>query len=209
MLKFFRITGLTKIFRIFDSSSAAVEALSAEALQPNATANPHEYSLSPELYFISARIYTSRGRVGAATQDALSRLLDVFKMKIEFEFPIQYGSWFREFIVVMKNSSGPHEPDEQLSLIQQCMEQQVSDMSPGKVDEMQSRAVANLLLALAQTANAAVQIQNVLLVKVRDMTITQNLAQLGSVIEWEKNELFRNPKKALHELQRATNHRDS
>ncbi len=204
VMKQFRITGLRRIFRIFDDISTAVAAMrtvpSQDQRQPELPAHDGEFGS----HWFPARIYTSQSDAGKVVEKSLRDLVDAFGIEVVYEFPVEDGSWFREFILRMKDSTAIPSRDEQLNLLRRALEMQVLDRPQAQIDITQSQAVANLVIAFEKTPSAIVQVGSVLLIKNHDVTIVRNLTQL-ELAYWERNPgLFHDPEAALRELQRAS-----
>jgi hypothetical protein len=205
-MKIFRITGLVRVFNISDSVLSAIEAISAPILQmdttPSLLADNEEFGG----HWFSGRIYTSETTAGVVVEKSLLRLLEALGMEVVYEFPVQNGSWFREFLVRMKDSTARPTRDELLIMTQRAIEQQVLGKPQAQIDLVQSQAVAGLLVALEKTPKAAIQVGSLLIVKVQDSTVVRNLTQI-ELAYWQRHpDLFRDPEGALRELQRAADH---
>jgi anti-anti-sigma factor len=206
VLKIFVITGLIKVFRFYDSVSAALADASKSSIEPTETVDLNVELDELGWHWFPARIYTSETSAGIAVQESLLRLVDAFAMEVPYESDVKHSSWFREYILRMKDSTALPTRDEVLSLLQRALEQQTLEIPQAQIDVTQSQAVAMLLTALDKTPNAVVQVGSVLVIKVRDTTIVRNLTQL-ELAHWERNpSLFRDPEKALNELQQAAEH---
>jgi anti-sigma B factor antagonist len=203
VMKHIRIVGFNKIFSIFDSPSEAVDAISAGLVADLPSADLQRQALESGWHWFPARIYTSDEGVGRAVEDGLHKIVEAFGMQIVFSFPSQRGSWFREFLLRMKDSTARPTRDEFLGLLQRAIEQQAFDKPQAQIDITQSQAVAILLSALDKTPKGIVQVGSLLVIKVMDTVYVRNLTQL-ELLYWERNpELFRDPERALQELQRA------
>jgi len=202
MIKALRMSGLVRVFNIFDNDSDAIHFVSAEALQ----ALPEASSVIDDSigwHWFPVRVYTSETDSGPAVAAALRKAFHVFGMEEVYAFPPQKGSWFREFLARKKDSTGLPTREEMLILLQRAFEQQVLDKPQAQIDITQSQAVAMLLTAVDKTPNALIQVGSVLLVKVQDTIVIRNLTQM-EMAHWERNpELFRDPERALSELQKA------
>jgi anti-anti-sigma factor len=204
IMKYFRITGLVRIFWVFDSLSEALLAASKYPLGVHPASTSIEDIDEIGWHWFPARIYTSETSAGAAVQESLAALAEAFAMEVAYESDVERSSWFREYILRMKDSTALPTRDETLSLLQRALAQHAFDMPQAQIDVTQSQAVAYLLNALDKTPNAVIQVGSVLVIKVRDTTIVRNLTQL-ELAHWERNPgLFRDPEMALHELQRAS-----
>lgn len=204
VLKIFIITGLIKVFRFYDSVPAALADASRASVDPVETVELNVELDELGWHWFPARIYTSETIAGIAVQESLLRLVDAFAMEVAYESDVRHSSWFREYILRMKDSTALPTRDEVLSLLQRALEQQTLEIPQAQIDVTQSQAVAMLLTALDKTPNAVVQVGSVLVIKVRDTTIVRNLTQL-ELAHWERNpSLFRDPEKALIELQQAS-----
>jgi hypothetical protein len=202
--KGFRIHGTTKVFAMFDDISAAIAYMSDDPVQIDAALEHAVDSEEVGWQWFPARIYTSDTDAGMTVEECLAPLADAFGMEVVYEFPVEYGSFFREYRVRMKDSTALPTRDEMLSLMRRAAEQQTLDMPQAKIDVTQSVAVANILAALDKTPSAVVQFGSMLIVKARDTTIVRTLTQL-EIAHWERNPgLFQNPETALLELQRAS-----
>lgn len=203
-MKILRITGLTRVFRIFDDVSTAVAAIRTPPSQNQRKPKLPAYDGEFGSHWFPARIYTSQSDAGKVVEKCLRDVVDAFGMEVVYEFPVLHGSWFREFILRMKDSTALPSRDEQLNLLRRALEMQVLDRPQAQIDITQSQAVANLVIAFEKTPSAIVQVGSVLLIKNHDVTIVRNLTQL-ELAYWERNPgLFHDPEAALRELQRAS-----
>lgn len=205
VMKIFRMTGLYKLFGIYDNVSDAVASIRSDSLRESASVGPDSEDIEFGSHWFPARIYTSDEDAGPVVERALTELLDTLGIEVVYGFSIQRGSWFRELILRMKDSTALPTRDEVLTLMQRAIEQQVLGVPQSRIDVAQSQAIAGLLVALEKTPSAVVQSGSVLLIKVRDVVVVRNLTQL-ELAYWERNPgLFRDPEKALSELQKASN----
>jgi anti-anti-sigma factor len=204
ILKTFSNVRLTKIFAIFEDVASAVADMNADPSQRRTLSAQLVNDSDVGWHWFPARIYTSETDAGSMVEKCLPSVIDAFGMEVVYEFSIRRNSWFREFVLRMKDSTSLPTRDEQLSLLRRTLELQVLDRPQAQIDLAQSQALANLLISLEKTPNAIVQIGSVLLIKVRDTMIVRNLTQL-EIAHWERNPgLFRDPAAALRELQRAS-----
>jgi anti-anti-sigma factor len=209
IMKNFRIHGTVKVFPIFDNITDAVAYMYADPAQ--VAAMPRRLADNEEVgwQWFPARIYTSSEAAGTDIEECLESLVGAFQMEIVYEFPIEHNSWFREYILRMKDSTALPTRDETLDLVRRGIEQRELDLPQAQIDVMQSQAVANLIGALDRTPTAVVQVGSMIIVKVRDTTVVRTLTQL-EIAHWERNPgLFRNPEAALSELQRASDASDA
>jgi anti-anti-sigma factor len=203
ILKQLRITRLVKVFNVFDNDGDAIHFISADSLQGLPEARSVIDDDTVGWHWFPVRAYTSETSAGRAVQAALRDTVRAFGMEEVYGFPPQHGSWFREFLVRKRDPTARPTRDEMLALLQRAFEQQVLDKPQAQIDIAQSQAVAMLLAAVDKTPNALIQVGSVLLIKVQDTVIIRNLTQL-EMAHWERNpEMFRDPEKALCELQKA------
>jgi len=200
ILKIFRITGLTRVFDIFPEVAAAAASLAGES--PDAVplaSDPDEIGW----HWVPARIYLSEGRDHQAVEDALIGVVEAFGLElVDAEAP-EAGSWFRRFLIRLKNSGQLPTAEEQFVKLGRALDLELLHRKQAEVDAAQGAAVAGLITALGATPRAVVQIGSVLLVKDGDTVVVRNLTQL-EIAHWERNPaLFCEPAAALRELQRA------
>jgi anti-sigma B factor antagonist len=201
-LKILRIMGLTKVFKIIPSISEAVALISDPGFKQEAEESEIADDDSGS-YWFPARVYTSNEEAGEGVERYLRELLEAIGMQVVYEFPVLRESWFREFLVRMKDSTATPTRDELLTLMARAIEQQTFDKPQSQIDLVQSQAVFNLLAALEKTPKAAVQVGSLLVVKVQDVIVVRNLTQL-ELAYWQRHpHLFRDPDKALQQLQGA------
>lgn len=201
IIKLFRINGLVKVFQIFEDIDTAVDSVSSGLLP----IHPARRLGAPEpgWHWFPGRVYTSDESAAEAVEEGLNAVLDAFGMEAVFSFPPQLGSWFREFLLRMKDSTARPTRDEFLALMQRAIEQQTLDRPQAQIDITQSQAVAILLAALEKTPKGIVQVGSLLVVKVTETVYVRNLTQ-RELLYWERHPgLFRDPEMALQELQRA------
>ncbi len=133
VIKIFRLTGLTKVFHMFESIAEAVLFVSADP--------PVPYPLiraagDAELasHWFPVRVYTSEENAGPSVEKALRDLLDVAGMETAFGFPPEQGSWFRESIVRMKDSTARPTRDEVLAELAGTIGQLADGKKPEQID---------------------------------------------------------------------------
>lgn len=200
LLKIFRITGLTRVFNIV-SEVAAAEALltggSADARPPDP--DPDEIGW----HWLPARIYLSQERDHQAVEDALVRVVEAFGLEVVDAEEPEAGSWFRRFLIRLKNSGQLPTAEEQFVKLGRALDLQIMHRPQAEIDASQGATVAKLITSLSGTPHAVVQAGSVLLVKDGDTLLVRNLTQL-ELAHWERNPaLFRDPAAAVRELQRA------
>lgn len=200
LLKIFRITGLTRAFRIVPDVASAQSLLAdraALAAQPDPDAGTIGW------HWVPGRIYLSDERGHQAVADAAERLVEAFGLEFAHAFPPVAGSWFGEFLIRLKSSGLPTK-EEQFVKLSRALDLRLLDRQQAEVDAAQGAAVAGLIQSLSNTPRAIVQIGSVLLVKVDEVVVVRNLTQV-ELAHWERNPaLFRDPAAALLELQQAT-----
>lgn len=207
ILKIFRITGMTKIFAIHDTLSEALNALAHPSYQvkDSEIASAEDFAS----HWFQGRIYTSEESAGEEVEKSLRALFESLGVEVVYEFPIQRSSWFREFLLRMKDSTVRPTRDEVLAMAERAIEQQILDKPQAQIDLAQSQAVAGLVMSLEKTPNAVIQVGSLLVVKVGETTLVRNLTQQELVYLQRNPKLFRDPEKALLELQRLMNPADT
>ena len=207
MLKIFRITGTTRVFAIHDTLSEALNALAHPSYQvkDSEIASAEDFAS----HWFQGRIYTSEESAGEEVEKSLRALFESLGVEVVYEFPIQRSSWFREFLLRMKDSTVRPTRDEVLAMAERAIEQQILDKPQAQIDLAQSQAVAGLVMSLEKTPNAVIQVGSLLVVKVGETTLVRNLTQQELVYLQRNPKLFRDPEKALLELQRLMNPADT
>jgi anti-anti-sigma factor len=195
--KVFAVTGLTGLFPAFTNLKRAISYATSKFDIP---ARP-QHNTHDGWHWFPARVYLSNARAGITVQRSLTDLSSAFGMEIVWEYPVRRGSWSREFLLRMKDSTARPTRDEQLELLTAALLLHPLGKSPDQAEAVQGQAVASLITALDKTAKAVVQIGSVLIVKVRDVVIVRNLTPL-ELEHWERSpEFFENPDAALRALQ--------
>jgi anti-sigma B factor antagonist len=201
--KILRITGLAKVFFIFDEVEQAVSSLSSGILGEFPARGLQQEAPETGSHWFPGRVYPSDENAGEAVEEGLNAIFEAFGIEAVFDFPPQHSSWFREFLLRMKDSTARPTRDEVLDLLQRALEQQALDKPQAQIDIAQSQAVALLLSGLDKTPKGIVQVGSLLLIKVPETVYIRNLTQ-REMLHWERNPaLFRDPERALQELQRA------
>ncbi|PKW15806.1 anti-anti-sigma factor [Saccharopolyspora spinosa] len=201
LLKIFRITGLTRVFRIVPDVASA-QALLADRAALAAQPDPDAETIG--WHWVPGRIYLSDELDHQAVADAAERVVAAFGLEFAHAFPPVVGSWFGEFLIRLKNSGQLPTKEEQFVKLSRALDLRLLDRQQAEVDAAQGAAVAGLIQSLSNTPRAIVQIGSVLLVKVDEVIVVRNLTQL-ELAHWERNPaLFRDPAAALQELQQAT-----
>lgn len=201
-LKIFRITGLIRVFHISESIADAVLLLSADPLVPY----PKKRAMGEEgaaSHWFPARVYTSEENAGPTVDKSLRDLLDAAGIETVFSFPPEQGSWFRESILRMKDSTARPTRDEVLTELARSIELLADGKAAEQIDTTENQAVTDFLVALDKTPDAVVQVYSLLVIKVRDRIVAKQLnpRELGY---WERHPgLARNPGRALRLFRRA------
>ncbi len=202
VIKIFRVTGLTKVFHMFESIAEAVLFVSADPPVPYPLIRG---AADAELasHWFPARVYTSEENAGPSVDKALRDLLDIVGMETAFGFPPEQGSWLRESIVRMKDSTARPTRDEVLAELAGTIGQLADGKKPEQIDVTENQAITDFLVALEKTPEAVVQVYSLLIIKVGDRTVAMRLnpRELGY---WERHPgLARNPARALRLFRRA------
>jgi len=201
LLKIFRITTLTKTFHIMP------DVVSARAWFANRTDLDEPPTPDAETigwHWFPARIYLSEERDHQAVQEAVAALADAFGLDIVYAYPPVAGSWFREFLLRLRNSGQLPTKEEQFVKLARTLDLHLLHKPQAEIDTAEANAVAALIQSLQHTPRAIVQAGSVLMVKVDEALVVRNLTQL-ELAHWERNPaLFSDPASALKELQRAS-----
>ena len=203
LLRGFRISGLTKVFRILDSPEAAIEMFSAEPFKAKMLpgilqSNDDELGV----HWFPGRIFTSAEGAIAEVEKAWCAVLNMFGLEAKAcKFSLRHDPRYREFIVRVKNAGGSPASVAGLPLMRRALEEQILNLRT-QAGVAQNQAVADLIIAVAKTPNVIVQSGSALLVKVGDTVVVRNPAEL-ELARWERIPgFFRDPERVLHELRR-------
>jgi anti-anti-sigma factor len=154
--------------------------------------------------WLTCKIYLADADIHEAAEAALAEVIKSFGLQVNLAFQPVEASWFREFLLKVRGHGQATLPVEaQLDKLVRTIEMQALHRPQAEIDAAQGDAVAKLITALDKTPRAVVQVGSVLVVKVDEVLVVRNLTQL-ELAHWERNPaLFRDPKAALEELQRA------
>jgi anti-sigma B factor antagonist len=201
LLKIFRITGLTKVFHIVPDLASARAWYAGRA---TSAALPVPDPETIGWHWVPGRIYLSEEQDHQAVQEAVEALADAFGLEVVFAFPPVAGSWFREFLLRLRNSGSLPTKEEQFIKLARGLDLHLLHKPQAEIDAAEATAVAALVQSLQNTPRAIIQTGSVLMVKVDEVLVVRNLTQL-ELAHWERNPaLFTDPASALKELQRAS-----
>jgi anti-sigma B factor antagonist len=204
IMRQFRITGFTIIFRILDNLDAAIEMFYAEPFKAKMLPGAfRSYGAQQGVDWFPGRVYISSQDAAAEVEDAWVAVLDAFGFEAKtYNYLTRRDPWYRQFMIRPKDAEGTLAGAEALALMQRAMEHQLHTKERAPIDGTQDLAVASLAVALAKTSNAIIQSGPGLLVKVRDTVTVGNPAPL-ELARWERIPgFFCDPEGILRELQR-------
>jgi hypothetical protein len=148
---------------------------------------------------ISIQVFLTDESAGPAVEEALRDLLFIAGFEDVHESQLIIGSWYHSLTGLLKRTGDSNVAAE----ARRAVELQVLDRFQAGVDGVTSDAVAKLITALNQTKGAVIQVGSVLLVKVDDTIVVRQLTP-REMTHWQDNPgLFKDPRAALPELQRA------
>jgi hypothetical protein len=118
--------------------------------------------------FVPLRVYLSDtpGQAVEDVSDAISKLLEAFDFEISDDFPPIRGSWFKKWFAKTVEVATQPEVIERLEKIERAVELKGLGQPQADIDKKQSEAVAQLLKAVENIPNAAIQAGSILLVKI-------------------------------------------
>ena len=200
ILKIFRITGLTKVFSILNTADEAIAVRKPAQFRSEERVTGAAGRSLEQPPRIPIQIFLQDGEAAYAVEDAIRTVLRDFGVAIVDEAPPIIGSWYKKLTGQLKRATDSDTAAKALRAI----DMQVLDRFQAGIDGMTGDAVAKLITALDNTSGAELQVGSVLLVKVEDTIVVRQLTQL-EMVHWQRNPaLFKDPAKALLELQRAT-----
>jgi alpha-D-ribose 1-methylphosphonate 5-phosphate C-P lyase len=159
--------------------------------------------------FIPVRAYIDETPDGAikAISSAIKEVLSAYGFEVADEFPEIKGSWFKKWFVKSKDTLSRPEVTERLDKVERAIELQVLNRPQADIDEKQSSAIANLIKALENVPNAAIQSGSVLVVKLttpNGPVIQARTLSQDEMVQLENNQLLlQEPSKVLYELSAA------
>jgi hypothetical protein len=149
---------------------------------------------------IPIQIFLEDGEAAYAVEDAIRTVLRDFGVVILDDAPPVIGSWYKKLTGQLKRATDSDAAAKAL----RAVDMQVLDRFQAGIDGTTGDAVAKLITALDNTRGAVLQVGSVLLVKVEDTIVVRQLTQV-EMLHWQRNPaLFKDPAKALLELQQAT-----
>jgi AcrR family transcriptional regulator len=145
------------------------------------------------------QIYLENEAAAPAVEESLNELLrELGFVEVDGSAPV-LGSWHRKFTLGFKKACD----SEAMSEARRFAEIQLLDRFQAGIDAATGDAVSKLILALNNTRGAVLQVGSVLLVKVDDTVVVRQLT-VREMLHWQQNPgLFKDPSRALGELQRA------
>lgn len=161
--------------------------------------------------FVPVRAYIDQTPEGAidAISAAITDVLAAYGFSVADEFPEIRGSWFKKWFAKSKEALSQPEVIERLEKIERAVELKAIDKPQADVDEKQANAIANLIKALENVPNAAVQAGSVLVVKLTTSSgpvIQARTLSQGEMVELENNQLMlQDPAEVLGKLTTACN----
>lgn len=206
ILKIFRITGLSRVFRaygMFSTEDAAVRHI----LRKHRKVDQKAIADSAEIggNWGTVRVFLENEEPHEAIEAALNELLKAFQIEVMYSFDPVIGSWFREYLIHTKQSGALAE---QLAKMERALDMQTHLRFQAEVDARQGDAVARIIMSLEKTPNAIIQVGSVLLVKVGDDLAVRNLTQRELVLYERNPHLFRDPASAFQALQQMLQNAD-
>ncbi len=159
--------------------------------------------------FVPVRAYIDETPDGAITaiSNAIKEVLSAYGFEVADEFPEIKGSWFKKWFVKSKDTLSRPEVTERLDKVERAIDLQVLNRPQADIDEKQSAAIANLIKALDNVPNAAIQSGSVLVVKLttpNGSVIQARTLSQDEMVQLENNQLLlQDPSKVLYELSAA------
>ncbi|TCO43789.1 helix-turn-helix domain-containing protein [Actinocrispum wychmicini] len=148
-------------------------------------------------------LYLSDASQAPQVEQALENALAAFDGEVDHrESPI-IRSWFRRMRIRFRDADGPEAVRRWGRELDRAVELRAVDEVQARVDATQSKAVAELLTALADTPAALIQLGSVLLIKVDGVPIVRNLTQAELNYLQRNPNLLRDPIACLDALQKA------
>lgn len=134
-------------------------------------------------------------------EEALREVLKAYAITYLDGPPPVYGSWYRQLIGWTRNPNASWVSAD----LKRAIDIQLVERYQAGIDAATSNAVATLITALEKTPGAIIQAGSVMLVKFDDAVIVRQLTQ-REMLYWQQNPgLFKDPRRALIELENATN----
>jgi hypothetical protein len=154
--------------------------------------------------FIPLRVYLSQTSDDTITyiNRAIGSILDAFGFEFADEFPAIRGSWYKKWFAKTAEVTTQPEVTKRLEKLERALELKGLGYPQAEIDAKQAAAVAELLGALKDIQNAAIQVGSILLIKqsVGPMIQVRTLTQ-AELIHLENNQaLLSSPHNLLERL---------
>jgi hypothetical protein len=154
---------------------------------------------------VAVQIFLDDESVAPEVEGALRAVLNTFGITDPKGLPPVHGSWYRQISGRIRRV-GAAESGEDLA---RAIDIQLVQRYQAGIDSAASDAVANLITALEKTPGAVIQAGSILLVKYDSAVIVRQLTQ-REMTYWQDNPgLFKDPRRALLELQHADRRYDA
>jgi hypothetical protein len=159
--------------------------------------------------FIPVRAYIDETPDGAINtiSSAIKEVLSAYGFEVTDEFPEIEGSWFKKWFVKSTDTLSRPEVTERLDKVERAIDLQILNRPQADIDEKQSAAIANLIKALENIPNAAIQSGSVLVVKLttpNGSVIQARTLSQDEMVQLENNQLLlQDPSRVLYELSAA------
>lgn len=153
---------------------------------------------------ITVFLDTQDGKTVAEVQAAIRQVIAEANWELSFEGEGIPGSWFGRFFARSKMALTSEQVRAELGRLQRSIEMQALDQSSAQVRAEQSEGIAKLIAALADTQDALIQIESVLLLKVDGVLTVRNLTRVELAHLEHNKQLYKAPKDMLEELTRIS-----
>lgn len=157
---------------------------------------------------LPVRMYLQREpRDLEAVTDAVASAIRDLGFEVAEDFPAEEGSWWKRWWVRSKDALAREDVQERLQKLEKAAEIKALGRPQADADEVHSRAIANLMSAVTEQDNAAVQCGSVLLVKTtrggKSNVQVRTLSPTELVLLENRPNLLQQPARILEELAEA------
>lgn len=151
-------------------------------------------------------VYLDNEAPAMRVERALNEVLTEFGLQTVHREPPVVRSWFHRMTAKFERPDGPEVTRRLMRELDRAVELRAVEQIQAQVDAAQGDVVAKLLTALADTANALIQIGSVLLIKVDGVPLVRNLTHAELAYLQRNPQLSQDPAACLRVLQQMVDH---
>jgi anti-anti-sigma regulatory factor len=186
VFRVFSVTGLDKVFRLFNDVTAAIEAMSSGDSNRTDPPGPHEWR--PLKGWFGLEIYTADFDKSLRLRNSLLAVLKEFAIESVFPFPDDNGYDIRESVLAL---SAPVSRDDQIRSVCNAIKRYVN--TAPTPDSMGDSAIRELVATLKETHDATIELGSAL-IAYSDSEIVTRIFNLSELSVFFREHKFRDSK---------------